>query len=339
MNKTLKAAWIVVLIVAATALQAQAQSKVGTTIGTFLRIEPSARGAALGNAGAALTGSIESAYYNIGSVGMLEGASVQYSHNVWFADINHDYAAFSLPAGENGNVFCSVTALGSGDIQVRTVEQPLGTGVYYNVSDIALGLAYGRRITERFSAGVQANYVTEKIWNTTAKTVAFNLGTIYRLSEGGVMLGFSLSNLGTQTGFSGSDLQIQYDADPDSYGDNSALPAEQSTDHFPLPGLFRLGLSIPHRFSENSEMLFLIEGLHPNDNSESMNLGAEWTLRRMFSLRAGYQTLFQEDSELGLTAGFGVAGELGEKRYELNYAWAGHESLDSTHRFTMVLDF
>ena len=47
----------------------------------------------------------------------------------------------------------------------------------------------------------------------------------------------------------------------------------------------------------------------------------------------------EEDSELGLTAGFGVFGALGERTYELNYAWAGHESLESTHRLTMVLGF
>ena len=91
--------------------------------------------------------------------------------------------------------------------------------------------------------------------------------------------------------------------------------------------------------SENSKFLFLVEGLHPADNSESMNLGAEWTLMQMLSLRAGYQTLFQTDSELGMTFGFGVAGNLGNQRYHLNYAWAGHEHLDDTHRMTMSIEF
>lgn len=339
MNKTVLAAGIALVLALGAATEAAAQSKVGTTIGTFLRIEPSARGAALGNAGSALTGSIESCYYNVGAVGLLEAPAVQYSHSMWFADISYDYAALALPVGESGNAFFSVTALGSGDIQVRTVEQPLGTDVFYDVTDVALGVAYGRRISDRFSAGVQANYVTESIWNTSSKTFTFNLGTVYRLTEGGVIVGCSLANLGTQSRFTGRDLGIYFDADPDAYGDNSALPAEQATDEFPLPGLFRLGLGIPHEFSENSRLLLLVEGLHPNDNSESMNLGAEWTLRNILALRCGYQTLFQEDSELGLTAGFGVFGSLGERTYELNYAWAGHESLESTHRLTMVLGF
>lgn len=340
MNKTVPAVLMIVWMVAACAAgPVFAQSKVGTTIGTFLRIEPGARGAALGNAGSALSGGIESVYYNTGALGLLEGAAVQYSHSMWFADIKYDYAAVAVPVGGLGNLFASMTALGSGDIAVRTVEQPLGTGVNYDVTDVALGIAYGRRITSRFSAGIQANYITEKIWNTSDHTMTFNVGTIYRLTEGGVNLGFSLSNLGTQARFTGRDLDIQYDADPDSYGDNSALPAVQSTDSFPLPGLFRLGLSVPYQAGDENEFLFLIEGLHPNDNSESMNLGLEWTLRRLLSLRCGYQTLFQTDSELGLTFGFGVAGDLGPNRYILNYAWADHEYLEATHRLTMVLEF
>ena len=319
--------------------EAYAQTKVGTTIGTFLKIEPSARGGALGNAGVALPGGIEAVYYNTGAVGLLEKASVQYSHNVWFADISYNYAAFSIPVSGTGNIFASVTALSSGDIMVRTVEQPLGSGVNYKATDVALGLAYGMRITSRFSAGIQANYITESIWNTSYNAFSVNLGTVYKLSESGAILAFCLSNLGTQASFAGDGLDIQYDADPDAYGDNSALPAGQSTDEFSLPGLIRLGLSLPVATGENSAFLFLIEGLHPNDNSESMNLGVEWSLLHALALRGGYQTLFQTDSQLGLTFGFGVHGGLGENRFELNYAWAGHDYLEDTHRFTMVIEF
>lgn len=339
----MRKASLAVLIVAACAAglagTAGAQTKVGSTLGTFLRIEPGARGAGLGNAGVALPGGIESVFYNTGALGLLEGPAAAYSHAEWFAGISHDYVALSLPVGGLGNVFTSVTSLNSGDIAVRTVELPDGTGVNYRVTNVALGLGYGRRITERFAAGLQANYVTEKIWNTSDRTLTFNLGALYRLTDDGARLGFSLANLGTRARFTGRDLNFTYDPDPDSYGDNSALPGEQSTDAFPLPGLFRLGLSWPVTFSERSRLLLLAEGLHPNDNSESMNLGAEWELENLLALRLGYQTLFQTDSQLGLTFGFGVKGRLGGNAYRFDYAWAGHDYLDDTHRLTMVVEF
>lgn len=318
---------------------ASAQTKVGSTLGTFLRIEPGARGAALGNAGSALPGDIEAIYYNTGALGQMDRSAVLYSHADWFAGISHDYVGVALPVRGFGNLYTSVTALNSGEITVRTVEQPEGTGVNYTVSNVALGLGYGRKITERFAAGLQANYVTEKIWNSSQKTMTFNLGTLYRLNDAGAMLGFSLLNVGTQARFTGRDLSISYDADPDSYGDNGSLPGSQSTDGFPLPGLFRLGISWPVEFGDRNRLLFLAEGLHPNDNSESLNLGAECQLRDLLALRLGYQTLGQEDSQLGVTFGFGVKGRLGGNAYRFDYAWAGHDYLDDTHRLTMVVEF
>jgi hypothetical protein len=330
---------LLLLVVIFTDGSAFAQSKVGTTIGAFLRIEPTARAAGMGNAGSALPGGIEAVYFNPGAIGTLEQAAVTYTHSFWFADIDYNYAAFALPIKGVGNFFASFTSLNSGDIAVRTVDQPLGTGENYDVSNVAVGIGYGLRVTSRFATGVQVNIGSEKIWHTSNNLVTFSVGTIYRLNESGMTLGFGLLNFGTSAQYTGGDLAIQYDANPDIYGDNGSLPGEQATDSFPVPVMFRLGLSIPFKTSEDSRFLALIETLHPNDNSESANLGLEWELMRMFGLRAGYQTLFQTDAQLGLTLGFGIKGDLGNNHYQLDYAWAGHKYLQDTHRVSMAINF
>lgn len=314
---------------------AAAQTKTGTTIGQFLTIEPSARHAAMGNAGVGLADGIESVWFNPGVIGTLDRSAVTFSHSSWFADIGFDYAATALRIGGFGNVCAAVTSLGSGDIDVRTIDEPLGTGERYDVANTALSLGYGRTVTSRFAVGLQFNYVHERIWHSSFSTLTASAGTVYRLSDRGVRLGFSLSNLGTRGGFSGRDLIIQYDADPDEHGDNSALPAEQLTDEFPVPLVFRLGLSVPWELDADNRLLLLVDALHPNDNAEALNLGAEWTLRGLLSLRAGYQTLFQPDSELGLTLGFGL--NLGGGRFRVGYAWADHEFLEATHRMTLAV--
>ncbi len=314
---------------------AAAQTKTGTAIAEFLAIEPSARLGAMGNAGVALSDGIESVWFNPGVIGSLERPAVMFTHAAWFADITYDYAAAVFPIGRIGNFFASVTALNSGEIDVRTVDQPLGTGERYDVANTALGLGYGRQITSRFTAAVQFNYVHERIWHSTFSTLTASAGTVYRLSDSGMRLGFSLANIGTQAGFDGRDLAILYDANPGTHGDNSALPGEQSTDEFPVPIIFRLGLSGPVRFSENSELLLLADALHPSDNPESVNVGAEWTVQKTLALRAGYQTLFEQDSQLGLTLGFGV--RLAKGRLRMGYAWADHRYLEGTHRITIAL--
>jgi hypothetical protein len=83
----------------------------------------------------------------------------------------------------------------------------------------------------------------------------------------------------------------------------------------------------------------MVDALHPNDNSECMNAGGEWMWRNLLAVRGGWQTIFQTDSELGLTLGFGLRGDVGKKQYHVDYAWADHKHLNETHRLTLVFDF
>ncbi|GJM43778.1 MAG: hypothetical protein DHS20C21_06200 [Gemmatimonadota bacterium] len=326
---------ILSLVVAGTA---RGQSKVGTSVGQFLGIEPSARNAGMGNTGSASAFGIEAVYFNPGAIGTLTRPSIQFSHGAWFTDILYDYVSAATPVGTFGTLFASVTSLNSGEIAVRTVSQPLGTGERFTVRDFALGFGYGRQVTDRFAAGVQWTYARERIWNSSQSFQSFSAGTVYRVGRRGLTIGSSVSNMGTHSQFSGRDLAFQYDNSPGVYGDNGALPGEQLTGQFPVPILARFGVSMPYRFNNRSVLLFAVDALHPNDNAQSMNTGVEWSWKEMLSLRGGYQTLFQEDSELGLAFGFGLRGTLQETAYRFDYAWTGHEHLNETHRFTLILE-
>lgn len=319
---------------------AGAQSKVGTAMGQFLLIEPSARLAGMGNAGVTARDEVMAAYYNPAAIGWFDRSAAQFTHALWFADITYDHAAVAVPlGGEWGNLCASVTSLNSGDIEVRTVNQPLGTGERYRVSDVSFALGYGRRITPLFALGVQAHYVQETIWNSSARTFAMSAGTLYRLGDGGLEIGSSLNWFGTGAQFTGRDLAIRYDADPDVYGDNSNLPADQATGRFPVPVLFRVGVGLPARLGADHEFRFALDAFHPSDNTESVSLGAEWSYRRALALRGGWQNLFMEDTELGPTFGAGLHTRVGDTRLRADYAWAGHRRLEGTHRITVGVSY
>jgi hypothetical protein len=326
------------LIFASSASSARAQSKVGTTTAQFLGIEPSARTAAMGNAGVALFDGIESVYFNPGAIAGIRRLSMQFTHALWYADISYDYAAAALPLPKWGTLYASLTHLGSGEIDVRTVEQPLGTGERYTVSDIAIGLGYGLPLSDRFAAGFQANYVRQRIWHTAEDLFTFSLGTVYRLGSSGLTIGSSLANIGTTGRYEGRDLAILHDPDSEVFGNNSALPAFQWTDDFPVPLAFTVGLSYPVHEDERSRVLLVADAMHPSDNSERVNLGGEWMFREMLAVRAGWQTLFQEDSELGPTFGLGIRHGIGENDFRFDYGWSDHERLEETHRISLVLE-
>jgi len=339
-NKCLIAVMIILLVLPVCITDTvYGQSKTGTTIGQFLLIEPSARIAGMGNAGVTSYFEVTSAFYNPAALGKLYKSDVQFTHNEWLAGINYDYAALAIKLDEANTLSLSFTSLNSGEIDVRTVEQPLGTGERYTVSNISIGIGYGRRLSDRFALGLQINYIQETIWRSSLSTFAINFGTLYRLSEDGIHIGASISNYGMPARFSGSDLRIRYDHNPDQHGTIDNVPAEIKTDEFPLPIVFRVGIGYPVRVGMNNELLLAVDAYHPSDNTESMSLGAEWRFRNMLFLRGGYQKLFEEDSEVGLTLGIGLQYELFDYDIRFDYGWAEHGRLGATQRFTVGLAF
>lgn len=337
---SLKALWPLLLGLVMFTGVAQAQSKVGTSFGAFTLIEPDARLAAMGNAGAAAGDGLAGAFHNAAAVALLEKRAFEFVHVNWFAGIRHDWIAYAHPLGGAGTIYGTFTSLNSGKMTVRTVNQPLGTGEEFTVSDQAVTLGFAHKFSLRFAAAVQANYVQETVFHTSAGTITFSAGTLYRLSADGLRIGASLSHFGTRAEYSGSDLAILYDNVGGQNGDNPALPGSRDTDPFSVPLTFRAGLAQPFSFaSGDAKLLLAVDALHPSDNSESVSFGSELTFRDSFAVRLGWQGLFLEDTEVGLTGGAGFKSSLDNLRYHVDYAWADQGRLEDTHRFSFGLLF
>jgi long-subunit fatty acid transport protein len=311
------------------------QSKTGTTIGQFTLIDPSSKISAMGSAGATSTDEVMATYYNPGALGALQRSDIQFSYNSWLAGISLNYAMVSIKILDNASALVTMTQLASGDIDVTTVDQPLGTGEKYTVTDLELGIGFGIKMTEKFSFGVQVNYVSERIWHSSIAVFGINLGTLYQLSPDGLKIGASLINFGTTDHFTGTDLKIRYDLDPTRYGDNSSIPSEISTDYYALPMVFRVGLGYPVTIDGSNVVNLGVDALHPSDNAESVNVGAEWVFNKFLAARIGYQSLFLQDSEVGLTAGGGVMIEGDGYDLHFDYAWAANGRLGNVQRITL----
>src|ERR1035437_318512 len=320
------------------------QSKTGTTIGQFLKIETSSRSAAMGDACVALYGEASSVFFNPASLGRINSNDAQFTFNKWLADITYNYTVAVLKIEGVGNFSLQYTSLNSGEIDVRTVEQPLGTGERYSVTDFALGVGYGFMLTDRVSAGVVANYINETIWHSSLYGFALNFGIQYQIIENGPTIGASISNFGPYSSYNGRDLYLNYDADPKKYGDNNMLPAEYRTDSYSWPTIFRVGFAYPISFDESNSLLIAADAIHPNDNNESINIGGELKLLDHFALRGGYRNFLLKDSEGnnagGLTLGVGLNTEFVDAfKVRFDYAWSDYGRLAQAHRVTMSVGF
>ena len=103
--------------------------------------------------------------------------------------------------------------------------------------------------------------------------------------------------------------------------------------------MFRVGFGMPFAINDNNIIHFAIDAFHPSDNSESISVGAEYLFMKTFAVRAGYQHLFETDSELGLTLGGGVNYEMLPYLVRIDYAWAKHAYLGDMQRLTVGVSF
>ena len=78
----------------------------------------------------------------------------------------------------------------------------------------------------------------EKIYNEKSSGVAFDFGTMLHTGFRSLRLGMSISNMGQELKFSGTDLRKRYD-DQNGQGANEPVPVEYETTGYDMPMLFR----------------------------------------------------------------------------------------------------
>ena len=315
-------------------------TKVGTTAAQFLKLGVGARPIALGGSFVAEASDLSALYWNPAGLARLGGNALQLAYTDYLAGVTYNFAAFGADLGNLGTIAASVIFLDSGSMDVRTVEQPGGTGEEFDVTNLALQLSYGRALTDRFALGFTGKYIREAIWHSSASTFAFDVGTLFTTPYERLRLGASFSNFGPKMQMSGRDILFSDDPAVNQEGNVEIVNAEYLMDKHPLPLLFRVGLAWTAVEQADHRILLSTDAAHPNDNSEYINMGAEYSFRELIDLRVGYKNLFEEDGEQGLTFGAGLNVRLDRAlRARFDYAYADFGRLAQTHWFTVDLAF
>ncbi|MEW6007613.1 MAG: hypothetical protein AB1595_05635, partial [bacterium] len=130
-----------------------------------------------------------------------------------------------------------------------------------------------------------------------------DIGGLYKIPKKGLQIGCAIKNLGSK---------MTYDEEG-----------------FGLPLSLKTGIS----YSLPS-LLILSDLTIPNDNDPYLGLGAEYTLREIFFIRAGYKT-GPEDEGKGFTIGLGTE----YSSYNFDYAYQPFGKLGDSHRVSVKAKF
>ena len=296
-----------------------AQNNVATTSAAFLEIGPGARSLGMGSAYVSVANDASSLYWNPAGIVNVSRPEVQSFYTPWLVETQYYYNTAVVPLGSYGNLGFSFTAITMDEMIVRTVQdpEPSDYGQKFDAGNISMGIAYAKKLTDRFSFGFQTKFIQESIWQMNAQGFAVDIGTLF-ITKRDLRIGMSVSNFGGKLGMEGNNTLVDIDVDENIYGNNDRIDGNLGTAKWPLPLMFRFGISREFTFASNMKCLFAVDAIHPNNNPEYLNIGLEYSAMDMVFLRVGkshtfYQLSFQENNqnigigpEQGLSFGAGV---------------------------------
>jgi len=348
MNHTYRAA-LTAFLLAACIGQIHAQ-KVGTSSLQFLKVMPTARATAMGDAYVSLSGGADATFWNPAGLTKLENHELSSTLTMWLFDTKQIALAYGLPMGDWGTLGFQFQYVDFGSIEetradaVDLVVPPNGapffnaglTGRTFTPYSYLVGLSYARAFTDKFSAALTVKYAMESLWSdqaitlvnsvtgeqTTYKTYAdvvlFDFGMLYNTGFRSVQIGVAAQNFGPQVKFA-----------------DAAHPA---------PLAFRLGVSA-NMFGkegllfqdETNRFTVAYDLFQPNDYRQQMHVGAEYSFSELVAMRVGYK--FDYDSE-GLTFGGGLHTDLAGWPVRFDYSFGKmSEFLNSVHRISLGVQF
>jgi len=348
MNPTTRALMTVLLLTVFVG-QTQAQ-KVGTTSMQFLKVMPTARAAAMGDAFVSLASGADASFWNPAGLARIEDHQMTSTLTTWIFDTKLIALAYDLPMGTWGNVGIQFQYVDYGTIQETRADlpdlviSPNGdrfynsglTGRSFTPYAYMVGFSYARAITDKFSTGVTVKYAMESLWSDQVITIVNSVTgeeTSYKTYADVVLFDFGMMY---NTGFRSVQIGVA--------AQNFGPPVTFARKSHPAPLAFRLGISA-NMFG--TEGLFFQDAMNrltvaydlfqPNDYLQQMHVGAEYSFSEMFALRIGYKLDY--DSE-GLTYGGGIRVDLGGVPVATDYSYGKlSEDLNNVHRISVGVQF
>jgi hypothetical protein len=264
---------------------------------------------------------------NIAGLAVDSATEVGLSHGIYLSgtDININNLAVAQKVGEFGVIGVNIMSMSFGDIPATDYFNPEGYGSYHP-QYLNMQVGFAKQFSTHINAGFAATYVSEQINNITALGLGFDGGIQYTTGKrDNFHFGITLRNLGTNMRFSGTGFAIN--ADQPQSTPTFAVTADYPSDKFEMPSTLNLGLAYDiyldehHTAKDGQPMhkLTLMGNFTSNSfNNDYLGVGAEYSFKNMFMLRAAYR--YEEGIDnpattttmyVGLAVGATVQGRIG----------------------------
>lgn len=282
----------------------------------FLRVDMSARSAALGGSFSTNNDDVDVLFSNPAGMGFLEKSPVSFSFVKHLMDINLFSLAYSTEFENIGRFGTAIKYINYGSFDGAD-EFGNKTGEF-SAGELAFILGYTNEFTENFYYGANAKVIYSSIEDKSSSAVGLDLGINYEIPKQKLNLAAAVLNLGTQ-------LSSYIDTKEDLPLDVT-IGISKRLENLPV----RLSLDFHQLNKERDELYQHLKGF---------TIGAEFYLSEVFTLRFGYDNEARSDLKVGSSSGIaGFNSGLGVKisEYVFNYGYSSLGTIGAMHRIGLA---
>ena len=252
--------------------------RAGISAMTFLKNDVSPRSVAMGGANMALQGDGYAMSTNPAGGVATEFPSLALSTRVLPANILQTYLGAIIPTKNRSAWMVSMNYFSTGTQKRRTEFQPFGDGTVYSSNAWKVGAGYSKSLSKMFSFGLNVNFVREELAQYAVNAASVDMGFLYQTDWKNLSFAVGLQHFGVNSTLSGSDLPTNY---------NRAQGVK--TESYGAPTLFSMGVSMIPLKIEAHQLVASLQLNHPNDNSENIRIGTEYSYDSLIFVRVGYK--------------------------------------------------
>jgi hypothetical protein len=283
----------------------------------FLRLDVSARAAALNGSFVSMSDDPNSIFYNpaaLSTISRPQGSASYLSH---LLDVNAGSLSYAQEIEGIGPIGVGLQFIDYGSI-VETDESMNILGEL-GARELAVIAGWGTIVDEETMVGFSIKGIYSSLASFRSAAIAADFGLLYRIPSEDITIGASLLNIGTQI---------------NSYKDTKEpLPVDfkvgvtKRPEH--LPVLLNLNF---HKLTESQETFF--------QRFSNFTFGAEFIMSETVRLRVGYSNEKRRELKLGSSlglAGFSLGGGIIYGEYLIDYSYNSYGEIGSLHRFSFGL--
>ncbi|MEJ2194771.1 MAG: type IX secretion system protein PorQ [Ignavibacteriaceae bacterium] len=285
----------------------------------FLRVQSSARAAALGGSFLTYFDDADIIFYNPAGMKLSTNSPISFSFTKYLLDINLASLAYSTEFEGIGRFGAALQYVNYGTFD-EADEFGNRTGEF-GAGEFALLFGYASTLDENFYYGANAKLIYSSIADRSSSAIALDLGIQYTIPSKQLYFAAAILNIGTQLS---SYIDTREDLPLDV-----AIGISKRLENLPL----RLSLDF-HKLNEKREDFI--------QHFKAFAVGAEFYLSKVFSLRFGYDNEKREELKVGTTAGiagFNLGLGIQVSSYRFDYGYSSLGNIGGLHRISLVTAF